>query len=494
MATMSFIANVDKTVTVQGNVFSITIPTLPSGFTMYLNEVQVTSGQVVQISEDTAIRIDYTPTPVTLDVSYTNANNVTIDGNTVLSGASLTLAGGNHTAVFTGATAIPSVTLNGDGCTGFSVNGIGFTANDLPYTFQPLGGVINTIFYNGEDIGDHDITISGTNISAITVNNVSETLPFTTTVDENLQIAVSGEIYQVDVSSIGGAKIYKDGEMISDGTSVLHQIIDVESDTFISIDGTHEITVTGEDVKSISVNGVLVDVESLPASISNRNMTATFSVNGYEPSEVHVIGEYIDTVTVDGVSVPVSSSGSVAFELTTVENNHFISIMGSQPREYAITWNDNGSTTIYMDGEEMADGATNYISKDVYIEALPEPIPVHIESAEDARVQVNGRDYNSTDFSVQINSATEIDVTTETCKLTVDYGDNSYSFVVPQGIVYITAPHRDGWIFDTWSSNNVGIDSPKSVQTTINLTGRNNANLVAHYQRIITWNKPNEWN
>lgn len=494
MATMSFTANVDKTVTVHGNVFSITIPTLPTGFSMYLNEVQVTSGQVVQISEDTAIRIDYTPTPVTLTANYTNANNFTIDGNSVLSGSTITLAGGSHVAEFSGATQIPSVTLNGSGCTGFSVNGIAFTAADLPYTFQPLGGVTNSLFYNGSDLGNHDITISGTNIAAMTVNNTPVHLPYTTTVENDLAIAVSGEVYQVDVSSVGGAKIYKDGVIISDGTTSVHQIIDIESDTFLSVDGTHEITVTGEDVKSISVNGVLVDVESLPASISNRNMTAAFSVNGYEPSEVHVTGEYIDTVTVDGVTVPVSESGSIAFELTTVENNHFITIIGSQPREYAITWNDNGSTTLYMDGVEMADGATNYISKDVFIESLPEPIPVHIESAEDARVQVNGRDYNSSDFSVTINSATEIDVTTETCRLTVDYGDNSYTFTVPQGIVYVTAPHRDGWIFDTWSSNNVGIDSPKSVQTTINLTGRNVANLVAHYQRLLTWNKPNEWN
>ena len=66
--------------------------------------------------------------------------------------------------------------------------------------------------------------------------------------------------------------------------------------------------------------------------------------------------------------------------------------------------------------------------------------------------------------------------------------------VLPQSLVTITAPHRDGWIFDTWSSDNIGIDGAKSVRCTMNLEGRTNATIVAHYQKCITFDKPNTWN
>ena len=98
------------------------------------------------------------------------------------------------------------------------------------------------------------------------------------------------------------------------------------------------------------------------------------------------------------------------------------------------------------------------------------------------------------DFTIQVDSATELDIFTETCNITVDYGDNSYSLLVPARLVTITAPHRDGWIFDGWSSDNVGIVNPKSVKCNIDLTGKSVANLVCHYQRWETCNKPNIWN
>ena len=134
------------------------------------------------------------------------------------------------------------------------------------------------------------------------------------------------------------------------------------------------------------------------------------------------------------------------------------------------------------------------ISKDVYVESTPIPVPVHFESDDTVRVEVNGRLYTSKDFTFNVNQDTEVDITTETCKLTIDYGDNSYSIIVPQSIVTLTAPHRDGWLFDGWSSDNTGIDGSKSVRCTVDLTGKSFANLVCHYQRYVTIDKPNNWN
>lgn len=494
MATTSFVADVNKTVTIEGETYTLTLPTIPEGVTVTINETQMQAGVPVELTENATLGISVADTGGSFTVNYTNANSVTYNNSPVTNGQTIDVTGDENTLTFTGATTIPSVTVNGNSITAVTVNEQSIPISSLPYTFTPIGGITNQVFFEGSDTGSRQITIAGTNIATVTVNDEEVQLPYTTTVTEALTIAASGEIYQVDLTSLGGAKITKDGEVINDGNSSLHQIIDIDKDTYLTIDGTHSLTVTGENIESISVNGIVYPVTSLPITVTNNKISATVNVDGYSPSEVHVVGSYMETVTVDGVDIPIGENGSVDFELTTVQNNHFINIQGSQPREYAITWNDNGTTTLYMDGAEQTSGTTSYIEKDVYIEALHDPIPVHIESAPDVITEVNGRDYNSNDFTVNISQATEIDITTATCDLTIDYGDNSFNITVPQSVVTVTAPHRDGWIFDSWSSSDIGIESPKNVRTLLNLQGHNRGHLVCHYQRYCTINKPNSWN
>ena len=495
MAQLQFTADVNKTVTVVGNTYTITMPELPDGVHVYLNEVELKANTPVELTDNMTLTVSVdTVAPSEVTVTYNGANSVTYDGQEINNNEGLEVTPGKHTLNFIGATSIPPVQISGEGVTSFSVNGTAFTATDLPYTFTPKGGQTNQLYITGSDTESRSVTLTGTNISTVTINGNQVKLPYTFEASGATQIAVAGEIYQLDLTSMGGAVFKQDGVIISDGTSQLHKIIDIDHDTFINADATHVINFTGEDIKSVSINGVTYPIESLPVEVQNRNMTATVVVHGYEPSTVHVVGNYMETVTVDGTSVPINQEGSVDFELTTVENSHFINIIGSQPREYGITWNDHNSTTLEIDGTPVASGTTTMISKDVYVESTPIPVPVHFESDDTVRVEVNGRLYTSKDFTFNVSQDTEVDITTETCKLTVDYGDNSYSIIVPQSIVTLTAPHRDGWLFDGWSSDNTGIEGSKSVRCTVDLTGKSYANLVCHYQRYVTIDKPNNWN
>lgn len=495
MATTSFNAVVDSTVTVNGTVYTLTIPTLPDNVHLTLNETVLASGQTVTLTENMTLGVTVdTPDPVSLAVTYTNANTVTLDGKALTAPDVIDLEGGNHEIDFVGATAIPAVTVNGEGVTEFSVNGVGYESTNLPYTFTPTGGITNQVFMKGQAGEAPVITITGTDIETMTINNVDTPLPYSGQVTGAMHVGVAGKIYNVDLTSVGGVKIEQDGNVISSGTTGLHKVISVDRDIYLKTDGTHTLSITGQDIKSISVNGVEFPISELPVSIKNNAMTASVVVSGYEPSEVHVVGQYMETVTVDGVTVPLGENGACDFELTTVEQNHFVNIVGAQPRQYGITWNDNDATTIKMDGKAQTSGTTSLINKDVYVAATPDPIPIHIESSPTATVQVDGKRYNSNDFTVNVTEMTEIDVTTDGCSVTIDYGDGSYSLYLPQQMVTFTAPHRDGWVFDSWSSNDVGIENAKSVRTAIDLTGKNTAHLVAHYQRCYTLNKPNTWN
>lgn len=492
MATMNFIADADKNVSVEGLTFTITPTGIPDGVTVSLDGTPLVNNTPVTLTANSVLTASSSISATSLTVNYSNAESCYYNGNPVTNGQILSLTGGSGTLTFTGATSVPYVTLDGTGITGFSVNSQSYTSSDLPYTFQPTG--TTSVNVTGEAATNPNITIAGTNIADCTINNQAVQLPYTTQANSDMVIAVSGEIYQVDLTSLGGAVITQDSAELTDGTEEYHKVIDIEEDTYITVDGGKTITFDGENIMSISINGVVVEITDLPYSITDRNMDAQVVVSGNVPSEVHVVGTYLDTVTVDGTNYPLSDNGTCDIELQTSQDNHYIQIQGSQPREYGITWDDNGSTTITMDAVEMTDGTTSYISKDVLVAATPEPIPINIEASEDVTVQINGRAYGSTSFSVDVMSETEIDITTDTCVVTVDYGDGSFSLTLPQRVIYIAAPHRDGWIFDGWSSTNVGIADPKSVRTSIDLTGHSTANLVTHYQRFLTWNKPNAWN
>lgn len=495
MAQKTFVASVNSTVSVTGTVYTLTVPTLPAGVHLTLNEATLTSGQVVTLTENMSLGVTVDiPDPATLTVTYTNANEAKLDNTAIASGTTQTLASGAHTLNFEGATQIPNVTVNGEGITEFSINGVGYNTTNLPYTFTPTGGITNQVFMKGEAVEAPTLTIVGTDIETMTINNVDTPLPYRGPVNGDTRIGVSGKIYNMDLTTNGGCKVELDGDTISDGATPLHQVIPIDRDRYVEIDGTHTLSVTGEDIKSISVNGVQFPIQELPIEIKNNKVTASLVVHGYEPSEVHVVGQYMETVTVDGAEIPIGERGAVDFELTTVENNHFINIIGSQPRKYGIVWNDNEATTIKMDGAVQCSGTTSLIDHDVYVSSTPDPIPIHIESSPTATVQVDGKRYNGNEFTVNVTEQTEIDVTTDGCQMTIDYGDNSYTIYVPQGMVTITAPHRDGWIFDTWSSTDTGVENAKSVRTAIDLSGKNTAHLVAHYQRCQTFNKPNTWN
>lgn len=460
-----------------------------------INEVQAVSGQAYPLTENASVMVAVEAVdPSTLTVSYSNMQSITIDGNDVTNGQTLTLAPGSHQLEASGATAIPAVSLNGEGVTQFSVNGADFATADLPYTFTPQAGRTNSIYVTGTaDTSSKTVTISGTHIGSITVNNQLVNLPYTVNVTEPLDISVSGEIYQLDVSSKGGAIVSCNGVQLSDGEHI-HTIIDVNADQYLKIDGTHKLTVSGEDIKTITVNGVSVDVSTLPVVIDNNNMTASVIIGGYPPSEIHVSGLYIDTVSLDGNAVPVGANGSVDLEVEVRDENHFLTVVGSQPRAYNLTFDNGGNATdIEVNGVEMADGQVLPITDSKYISATPNPVPVNFDTDEFAIVEIDGRPYTG-DFQVNLSHETFVDVNSSSCVLTIDYGDNSYQITVPQKIVAITAPHRDGWIFDTWTSNDIGIISPRMVQCNLDLTGHTSAHLVANYQRYITCDKPNPWN
>lgn len=496
MSTKVFTADGNKTVTVNGIVHKLIIPNdIPDGLTVYVNEVEVTPGEEINVTDDVELSFALAVGDVSVTFTASNFSTFEVDDVPKTSPATLTLSPGEHTVEFVGATAIPSVSVNGSGITSFTVNGYEYDpSTDLPFTFTPQGGITNTVFFEGEDTGGRDVTITGNDLESVSVNGVEVALPYTFTVSDSSVISASGEIYQLDIGTQGGVKVTKDGEVITDGSTAFHSVYDVDHDTYLSLDATHVLTVTGEDIKSIKVNGIEYPVESLPVVINNRKMTATVEIVGYEPSEVHVVGSYLDTVTLDGADVPVGDDGSVDVEFVARGENHFINLIGSQPRPYGVTFNDNGATTIEMDGRKQTSGSTTYITKDVYVEATPEPIPVHVEASDDAVIQVNGKRMSGRDFTVNVQSITEMDVTTETCNLTIDYGDGSVSMLLPQRIVSVIAAHRDGWIFDGWSSDDCGISAPKSVKCSVDLSGKSTAHLVCHYQRYATFNKPNMFN
>lgn len=495
--TTKFTANSNKTVTVSGMTFQV-IPSIPEGVKIYLNDVLLEDGVPVDITQDMHLTADVAssdPTTIKLDVS--DYSTLEFDGEPVTSTATLNVSDpGAHTLKVVGATAIPQVTIGGAGIAEFSVNGQGHTTDQLPYTFTPIGGTVNQVFVTGTNLDNYRIQMMGTDIETVEINGKTVQLPYTATVTDDLKIAVAGEIYQLDLASTPGATIVdaETGTVLSDGKTRYHKMLDVDRDMYLAIDGTHQLVVTGEDIQYITVNGVKYPIDSLPATINNTQMQAVVNITGYEPSEVHVAGQYIDTITVDGKTVPIGDAGGVDVEITARGENHYINVIGSQPREYALTYNNHGTTTIQQDGSTVNNGVGYLISKDTFIESTPLAVPVHIETDPTIVVQVNGREYTGNDISINVSQATELDISAEVCSLTIDYGDNSYTIIVPQQVITICAVHRDGWVFDTWGSSNVGIMSPKQVQTQIDLRGKTSANVVCHYQRCYTMDKPNHWN
>lgn len=488
--TMTFTADVNKTVTIEGEVYTLTPSNVPDNVTLYLNEVQLQNGVPVELSQDMALTVTVQmPDPVTISQTGTTGVTTKLDG-VAWDGAEKTLAPGAHTIESTAPTSIPKVTVSGTSVQKIQVNGTEY--DTLPHSFIPIEGIENSIVITGTGDVVPNLHITGTNIGEMTVNGTAVELPYQVGVTGDLEIGVGGKVYALDVTGVGAA-LTVDGAPMEDGNTEYHKIINVDHNIFVNANGTHTLTVSGQDITAIAVNGVSYSVDNLPITILNQKMTATVDVAGNVPSEVHISGLFIDTVTLDGKSIPVGANGSVDLEIETSQENHFVNITGSQPRRIPITINNGGSTSISINGESLPNG-TYYFTDGVYIAASPTPIPINVENPTSIIIDVNGVRYPATDFTFNVTGPTEIDVRSNMCKCTIDYGDNSYTVWVPQQMVTFTAPHRNGWVFDTWSSVNCGIESPKMVRTQIDLTGKSEVNLVAHYQRYVTCDKPNPWN
>lgn len=489
--TTTFTADVNKTVTIEGEKFTLTPSNIPDNVTVYLNEVQLQNGVPVELSQDMQLTVSVQATPQgELVFSMTGGTVVKIGETVIADGETYTIEQEITAIDITSPVEIPRINVSGENVEKVAINGAEF--NNLPQSFIPIPGIDNSVVITGSGDTVPVLHITGTDIETMTINGVDTPLPYKSQVTNDLEIGVSGKIYALDLTGIGAA-ITIDGTPTEDGNTQFHDVINVDHNLFIKADGTHTLTVDGEDITYIAVNGVEYPTENLPVIIKNAKMTASIVIDGQAPSEVHIVGQYIDSITLDGVTQPVGEGGSVNLEISTSAENHFVSVNGSQPRKLPITVNNGGSTKITMNGDELPNG-TYYIQDGVYISASPMPIPINVENPTSIIIDVNGVRYPAQDFTFNVTGPTEIDVRSNMCKLTIDYGDNSYTLYVPQQIITLTAPHRDGWIFDTWSSFNVGIESPKSVRTTIDLSSRSEANLVCHYQRYITCDKPNPWN
>lgn len=494
MATKKFTATGNTTVTVVGNSYSLTTGTLPEGVHIYLNELELQSNQTYSITQNSQLTssVDLTP-PGTLTINADNYNSVTYDSQPITPGSKLTVTEGDHTVSFVGAASIPTVTINGSAIKGLTVNGTALTTDNLPYTFTPIGGKSNDVYVTGTGVEQYIMTLTGTNIRHTMINGESVELPFKTNIDSDQIITVDGEVFQVDLQSTG-AKVTKDGIVVTSGNNPYHQILDVTKDTYLTVDGTHTLTVTGSNIKSLTVNGVTTPIESLPYTISNNKMTVNLDVTGQPPSTVYVSGEYIKSATLNGQAIDVGANGQVGISFSTLAENQYLTVVGAQPRKYAITWNDNGSTSLWLNGKQVASGSTSLIDSDVYVSSESMPLPLIFDTDEATIIEINGKPFRENDFTVNVTTETLIDVNSSTARVTLDYGDNSYLVILPRKLITLTAPHRDGWLFDGWSSDTVGFTSPKMVQTNVDLSSVSEAHIVAHYQRYPTIDKPNFWN
>lgn len=493
MAIKKFTATGNSTITVVGNSYKLNVGTLPEGLTLMLNEVVLQSGQQVTLTQDSTLTasVDYKPAG-TLTVTANNYNSLTYDGQPITSGSTLTVETGSHTMDLVGATNIPTVTVNGESINSLTVNGQQMTPDNLPYSFTPIGGKTNDIYVQGTGTETYELQLTGTNIRTANVDGTNVTLPYKTQITGNKVVTMDGEIYQLDLQTIG-AKATKDGTALTTGAP-LHKIIDITQDTYVTVDGTHTLTITGTNLESVTINGVQTPIDKLPYTIENSQMTVNINMTGQPPSSVYVSGEYIKSATLNGQAIQVGDNGQIAINFKTIAETQVVTVTGAQPRKYAITWNDNGSTNLYLNGKLVASGSANMIDSDVYVSAESTSIPLIFDTDEATIIEINGKPFREDDFTVNVNSETLIDVNSSTARVTIDYGDNSYVVILPRKIVTLTAPHRNGWIFDTWSSQDVGITSPKMVQTTVDLGSVSEAHIVAHYQQYIMHDKPNFWN
>lgn len=242
----------------------------------------------------------------------------------------------------------------------------------------------------------------------------------------------------------------------------------------------------------ITQNGTAVNPGDVLDVYPSDTFTVSYTYQDYP--KIQIRGTQIFDAYLDGVKQLVLDDHTLTMEILTDTQSHELLVQGEQPQPYVLTFDNTDSTTIYENGNETTNETIVTTTKDTHISAKANPIPVHFEVSGTARLQVNGVLQSSDDFTVDVSAPTEIDIDASTCNLTIDYGDSSYTIQVPQQVVTICAVHRDWWLFDCWTSPNVGIDNPKSVRTTVDLSGVQTATLVCHYQKFPAIDKPNRWN
>lgn len=257
----------------------------------------------------------------------------------------------------------------------------------------------------------------------------------------------------------------------------------------VTVPSIEDGIITGVVVKRNGIevaSGEIVDV--LPSDV----FTIEYIYHDYPT--VTISGTMIYDAYLDGEKQVVTDDHTFELTFQTRLNGVQVAVQGEQPQPYVLTFDNSESTTIYANGQETKNDTVITTTKDTHIRAVANPIPVHFEVLGTAKVQVNGVFQSADDFTVNVQTPTEIDIDASTCNLTIDYGDNSYTIKVPQTIVTICAVHRDWWLFDCWSSADVGIESPKLVKTNVDLSGVESATIVCHYQKYPAYDKPGIWN
>lgn len=243
---------------------------------------------------------------------------------------------------------------------------------------------------------------------------------------------------------------------------------------------------------TLTQNGNVVQPGQEISVLPSDKFTVAYN---YSPDpDVTFSGTMIYDVYLDGEKQAVLDDHTVTFTFQTHTTDRALVVQGEQPQPYVLTFDNTESTTIYQNGNATTNDTIITTTKDTHISAKANPIPVHFEVNGQAKLQVNGVLQSSSDFTVNVQAPTEIDIDASTCNLTIDYGDSSYTIQVPQTLITICAVHRDWWLFDCWTSPDVGIENPKSVRTVVDLTGVQAATLVCHYQKFPAIDKPNRWN
>lgn len=485
---LKFTADVNKTVTVEGEIYSITVPALPDGITMLVNEVQVVAGQPVQLTQDSVVTFEVAPPPVSIaafhiadaTASYTDPDGIS---HNIANESSVILEGGTYDFTVAGTAQIPSVNISGAAMESITIQpgGAVVTADEFPYTYTPQPGVSNSLYLQGTGGGEnaHSITITGTQLREVTVDSIAVQLPHTFTPTKDTVIAAAGITRRLTLQSQGGTKINDGSTLLTDGNGAYNTVIDMTTDHTLTLDGEHEIITDADDITYLEQNGVRVT--SFPSTARNRLMTLRQRIQGAAQGQLQFAASYIEDGTLDGTPLTVTN-GNIAETIEIGAEDRILTVRGSQPRTYRIHWQDNGSTQITMNGNLMVSGTSSIISGDVFVEAVSTPIPVNFENHGEGVIEINGRPETADAFTYMVSRETEVDIRGgQRCMLTITWEGGSCVLAAVRDIIEIWAPEVPGRKFRMWSSEDIGIENPELRKTILDLRSYDTAIVHANY-------------